>query len=233
MRTALVFYQQLMRGPSGYLVDSLGLRILRHGIAISLSVLMGFLAWSLVPHSSKPQSLQLTPVAMPQLINAQDMAGEIASSHLFGMDSAETADAGPPPAAMATIVVEGIIYSEDQDMALAILNVNGKSEMLKVGDILSDGEKLLALAPEAVQIGNGGFKRVVELERHFGNPGPNGIQLAGVPGLTPTYTDPFPNSSRSNFVGTSYVPILRAPDLSAASDNPLAQMQSLRQQLIH
>jgi hypothetical protein len=135
-----------------------------------------------------------------------------------------SADASAAPVA-ANISIEGVIYSDDPKSALAVLKVDDKSDIYKIGDTLPDGEKLLAIAPTAVQLGGKGAPRVIELQEDFGGGG-SWMQLAGVPGRP----DPFPGMHNST-AQPGYASALKPVVLSSDSDT-LSQLRSLRQQLI-
>ena len=127
----------------------------------------------------------------------------------------------------ASITVQGLFYSEDKDMAWAILDVDGKSGIFKAGDTLPDGEHLAAVGLNAIQIANGPVLRVVEMAQTFGPS--SGIQLEGAPNLY-AQQDAFPGQMPPS-TAAPVVQRLRTVSLPQTND-PISQLQSLRQQLI-
>gem|GEM_PF-4966420 len=213
-----------MRGRR-YLVDFLGSSYPSHLISGVLGIFAVGIIWSMLPHKA------VTPGALPHgapppHIDASVVAQEIASSHIFGQDAAAESAIAAHPA--TDIKVDGIIYSDDKDSALAILDIDGKSDIFRVGDTLPDGEKILALAPTAVQLGSPGNPRVIEMQAQFGDSGSgidSGILAAAGPGMTGS-GNPFPGMAPA-----LPRPALRPVELAQDAD-PLSQLRSLRQQLI-
>jgi hypothetical protein len=214
-----VLHQSLQLKTRRYLVDFLVSVHPSHIASCVLGITAALILWSMLPH--KPQATQeVQAVAYEAQPDPVVMAQQVAMAHLFGQDV--TTDAAAAPVA-ANISVEGVIYSDDKDSALAVLKVNDKSDVYKVGDTLPDGEKLLAIAPTAVQLGGPGASRVIELQQDFGD-GASGLLLAGVPGRS----NPFPGMQTGQ---GAFAPVLKPVVLSPDSD-PLSQLRSLRQQLI-
>lgn len=209
-----------------YAVDFLGSAWLRHSVSVLLVVLSGLLMWTLVPSKSKsiPVAANTTTVSPRMSIGAS--AEKIATTHLFGQSPDANADAGPAVTA-ATITIQGLFYSDDKDMAWAILDVNGKSDIFKTGDTLPDGEKLVAVGVDAIQIANGPGMRVVEMAQTFGPA--SGIELGGVPNLY-ARQDSFPGQTPLS-TAAPVVPRMRTVSLPQGND-PIAQMRALREQLI-
>jgi hypothetical protein len=214
-----VLHQSLQLKTRRYLFDFLVWTNPSHIISGVLGITAALILWSMLPH--KPQTAkEVQTVAYEPQQDPAVMAQRVAMVHLFGQD----VTAAPAAAQVtANISVEGVIYSEDKDSALAVLKVNDKSDVYKVGDTLSDGEKLLAIAPTAVQLGSSGTPRVIELQQDFGD-GASGLLLAGMPGRS----NPFPGMQAGQ---GAYAPVLKPVVLSPDSD-PLSQLRSLRQQLI-
>lgn len=167
-----------------------------------------------------------TSVTTPSRVPITASAEKIATSHLFGQTGNADTDAGPTVAA-ASITVQGLFYSDDKDMAWAILEVNGKSDIFKAGDTLPDGEKLVAVGVDAIQIANGPGMRVVEMAQTF-SPA-SGIELDGVPNLY-ARQDSFPGHTPLS-TATPLVQRMRTVSLPQGND-PIAQMRALREQLI-
>jgi hypothetical protein len=146
-------------------------------------------------------------------------------AHLFGQGAGSASSA--VTATAVNITVEGIIYSEDRDSALAILKVDDHSDIFRIGDTLPDGEKLLAIAPTAVEVGDRSAPRVLAMQQDFGDGGaPLLAGIAGAPGRGDFLPD-----MKAMQQQAAYVPSLRPVLLSQNSD-PLSQLRSLRQQLI-
>lgn len=209
-----------------YAVDLLGSAWLRHGMSILFVAISGLLVWSLIPPKSRAAPSPVPPVMTAPHTSIAASAEKIADTHLFGQAAASALDAGPAVAA-ASITVQGLFYSEDKDMAWAILEVNGKSGFFKAGDTLPDGEKLAAVGMAAVQIANGPGLRVVEMAQTFG-PG-SGIQLDGAPNLY-ARQDSFPGQAPL----TTTAPVVQTMHTVTLpqGNDPIAQMRALREQLI-
>ena len=209
-----------------YAVDWLGSAWLRHGMSILFVAISGLLVWSLIPLKSRAAPSPVAPVMTAPHRSIAASAEKIADTHLFGQAATSALDAGPA-VADASITVQGLFYSDDKDMAWAILEVNGKSGIYKTGDALPDGEKLAAVGMAAVQIANGPGLRVVEMAQTFGPA--SGIQLDGAPNLY-ARQDPFPGQTP---MSTTPPPIqsMRTVSMPAGND-PIAQMRALREQLI-
>jgi type II secretory pathway component PulC len=194
-------------------------------INCALGIVAAVMLWSMLPHKPSVGPV-LTATATPPQPDPTVVAQEVAMAHLFGQDATTASSAAP--AAAANISVEGIIYSEDKDLALAILKMDGNSDIFRIGDTLPDGEKLLAIAPTAVEIGDHGAPRVLAMQQDFGDGG-GGSLLAGIDG-PPGRDNPFP-SMQATMAPAAYIPALR-PVLLSQNADPLSQLRSLRQQLI-
>lgn len=208
-----------------YAVDFLESPWLRHCVTVLLIALLGLLVWSLVP--SKPQAVAapVSPATVMSRLGTGASAERIATTHLFGQAATSM---GAGPAVTATLItVQGLFYSDDKDMAWAILDVNGKSGTFTAGDVLPDGEKLAAVGLNAVQIANGPGMRVVEMAQTFGPA--SGIQLEGAPEL---YAQQGSLSGQAS-LPTAPPPVqsMRTVSLPQGND-PIAQMRALREQLI-
>lgn len=209
-----------------YIVDFLGSSYLRHGVSGALVVCFGLLVWSMVPFKATSARLADTPVTVPTRISIGLSTERISTAHLFGQAVGSAIDAGPAVRA-ASITVQGLFSSDDKSMAWAILDVDGKSGIFKAGDTLPDGEKLAAVGVNAVQIANGPDLRVVEMAQSFGPA--SGIQLDGAPNLY-ARQDSFPGGPPLPAAAPA-VQSMRTVSLPQGND-PIAQMQALRQQLI-
>lgn len=224
--------QGLQPGPnlhmnrSLYIVDFFGSRHIRHGVVALLTVCAGLITWSMLPHKAKSAAVLAQAVTLPSHPNIGSTADKIATAHLFGQGAAEGIAAGPAVAS-ASITVQGLFYSPDQDMAWAILDADGKSGIFKAGDTLPDGERLAAVGMNAIQIGNGPMQRVVEMAQTFGPA--SGIRLDGLPDLY-ARQDSFPGQSTLS-TAAPVVQRLRTVSLPQTND-PIAQMRALREQLI-
>lgn len=207
-----------------YLVDLLTSGYPRRLITAALAIVTGLLTWSILLHRPV-NAVAVQGLAEQQTqTDPETLTQQIVTAHLFGQDAHDTAvTAAVNP---ANISIQGLIYSDDKDSALAILTVDGSTAFFRIGDKLADGETLLAIAPSAVELGNNGVTRVVELQQDFGNGA--GIGLAGDTGLIGPRRPSFPGAAGA---GAAYAPALRPVSISSNAD-PLAQLQSLRQQLI-
>jgi hypothetical protein len=210
-----------------YLVDFLQSKLLRHGLAALLAVCAGLIMWSMLPHAEKATPVMTQAVTPHTRMDIGSSVEKIAAAHLFGHRAADAVAAGPTVAA-ATIHVQGLFFSPDKDVARAILEVNGKSDVFKTGDTLPDGEKLAAIGMNAIQIANGPALRVVEMEQSFGNASA-GIALEGMPDLY-AQQDAFPGSMPAN-TAPPVVQRLR-PVVIPQTNDPISQLSALRQQLI-
>jgi type II secretory pathway component PulC len=212
----------------GYPIDLFRGAWVRHSIMLVLLVCVSVLAWSVFesfkPNITNPY-LQAAPHDLAMDVHAS--SERIAKSHLFGQNVSLMVNT--PSTSAANISVQGLIYSEDKDSALAILNMDGASAFFRIGDTLPDGETLLAIAPTAVELGNGAATRVIELQRASAAGGA-GIILAGDAGLIGQNRTLFPGETGTASQGV-YTPALRAVSIPSNAD-PLTQLQALRQQLI-
>lgn len=211
-----------------YLVDLILSNYFRHGVAAVLVLCAGAIIWSIFPHAAKASANVTQTVTGPSRASIGSSVEKIAAAHLFGQSAADAADA-PPAVAVATINVQGLFYSEDKDVARAILEIDGKTDVFKAGDTLPDGETLAAIGEDAVQIANGPVLRVVELPAKFGNAG-SGIQLEGMPDLY-AQQDSFPGSRALGRAAPPVVQRLRTVVIPQGGD-PISQMRALREQLI-
>jgi len=210
-----------------HLIDFPAADYLRHACACLLGTAAAFIVWSIFPHKSDPHAANVAHMPQPAMHDWNSVALHVSSAHLFGQDarSAIVAITANP----SNIMVQGLVYSDDKDSALAILSVDGNSGFFRIGDVLTDGETLLAIAPTAIQLGNGGMTRVIELQQDSGGRG-DGIMLAGDTGLSSPHRVLFPGEMPAASQAP-YAPALRTVSVSSTSD-PLSQLQSLRQQLI-
>jgi hypothetical protein len=207
-------------------IDLLASGPLRHGISCILLGVALLMVWSMIPHGIQAIASIGTTADIPTRPDPGTTVLRVESLHIFGQSATDATAA--PVAPLADIKVAGLIYSDDKDSALAILEVNGKSDFFKVGDTLPDGEKLTAIAPNAVQLNLGTAQRVIELPEQFNGPG-DGILLAGDTGLIPGESQ-FPGLALTSG-GETYKPALRAIAMPRGA-SPLDQLRSLRQQLI-
>ncbi|HEY1774506.1 MAG TPA: type II secretion system protein N [Gammaproteobacteria bacterium] len=174
--------------------------------------------WSMLPQKS------VVPVAVPPATPALQtdstvIAQQVASAHLFGTGTV-AASASPT---IADITVEGIIYSDEKDSALVVLKIDGNSNIFRVGDTLPDGEKVLALAPTAVQLGSPGSPRVIALQQYAGGDGSAPRFTGGAFGQGSAFTG-------MQIAGTP-AGYLKPVDIPLDAD-PMSQLRALRQQLI-
>lgn len=212
-------------GLDSYRFESFEPEHVSHAVSALLVVCAGLILWSMLPHKIKAVAAP-SQLAVPQNhVSTGFIAQQIAAAHLFGQDAASSVNSAPAATA-ANIIIQGLFYSEDKELARAILEVNGKSDVFKTGDRLPDGEKLAAIGVAAVQVANGPAIRVVELSQNIGNSSSD-IQLAGAPGL---YAQQDSFSQRLQTPLTPALPRLRPPTIPLG--DPISQMQSLRQQLI-
>lgn len=207
----------------GYLLDFLASVYPSYIVSGILAITAAVMLWPMLPHKQTALSTSNATVATPQP-DSIVIAQEVAMAHLFGQSA--SSEPSTVPTVAVNIVVEGIIYSEDRASALAILKVDDNSAIFRIGDVLPDGEKLLSIAPTAIEIGTQGTPRVLAMQQDFGDGG--GPLLAGVAGASGR-NDFFPDMKAPQ--PSTYVPSLRPVLLSQNSD-PLSQLRSLRQQLI-
>jgi hypothetical protein len=109
-------------------------------------------------------------------------------------------------------------------MELIVLNIEGSSNIFRIGDTLPDGEKVLALAPTAVQLGDPGVPRVIEMQQNFGGGDSRMLVAEGAntAGRGNSFSSMQPAASLS---GLKPLSLLQDADI-------LSQLRSLRQQLI-
>lgn len=211
-----------------YAIDFLASGALRHGVAVSLGAFAALIAWSIFPHPSKnPATTAAKPAAVQISKSARDSADKIAAIHLFGQSSVAATIASSVTA--ASIDIQGLFYSPDEDLARVILEVSGTTGVFKTGDTLPDGERVKAIGLNAVQIANGTSTREIALDERFGNAG-QGIQLTGMPELY-AHQDPFPGDPPLAGSPAPFVQRLQPVTLPQSAD-PIAQMRALRQQLV-
>jgi hypothetical protein len=210
-----------------YLVDFLQSKLLRHGVAVLLTLCAGLIIWSMVPHLVKATPIVGQAVTQHVRMDIGFSAEKIAAAHLFGQSAADAATT--PVVAAAAISIKGLFYSSDKDVARAILEINGKSDVFKTGDRLPNGERLAAIGMNAVQIANGLALRAVEMEQSFGNTG-SGIALEGMPNLY-ARQDSFPGSMPLTNTAAPVVQRLQPVTIPQTND-PISQLSALRQQLI-
>jgi hypothetical protein len=210
-----------------YIIDFLTQRYLRHGVAALLAVCAGSIIWSMFPYPAKALPIVTNTVTVQPRPGIGSTAEKIATAHLFGNAAVDAANTAPTVDAVQ-ISIEGLFYSTDTDMARAILDVGGKSGVFKTGDTLPDGEKLAAIGMNAVQIANGPALHEVELPQTFGNSNA-GIRLEGMPDLY-AQQDSFPGSR----LGNTAAPVVQRlqPVVMPQTNDPISQMQALREQLI-
>ena len=208
----------------GYLFDLIRSGAFRHGLSLLLLICASSLIWLMFPHRSRPVVVE--PSVAKTRLNISVIANRVATAHLFGTDVASAVNAEPMVSASA-ITIQGLFYSEDKDLAWAILEIDGKSGIFKSGDMLPDGERLAAVGISAIQVANGPALREVDMAQSFGPA--SGIQLQGAPDLY-AQQDPFPGQ-RLQPAATPMLPHLRPVSLPQTND-PISQLHALRQQLI-
>lgn len=235
-------------GPIGTWPGSQAEQWLRHGVEGALGLLTALLLasiWLARTHLNTATS----HVVAPTTVSTPDLANTIVAAHLFGQAVAHTS---APALTAQSISVNGIVYSTQADDSQAVLTVNGKTDLYKVGASLSDGEKLVAIDPGDIQLAVNGASRSLAISK-YGNADSEGpaayaallhgtglsapetnpalTTLPGVtslPALHPFVGLPSPLPT-SNFATAPRAPAIRIP----ATATPLEQLQLLRQQLIH
>ncbi|MGB9428891.1 MAG: type II secretion system protein N [Gammaproteobacteria bacterium] len=234
--------------PSGRWANSRADRWLRHTIESVLGMLIVVLLASFwAPHTRIVSRTPFSRSASSPVLAPAAMADKIVAAHLFGQVPAQTPAAAP---AAQSITVDGIVYAGAEDSE-AVLTLNGKTEIYKEGETLSDGEKITAIGPADVQLIDNGSTRRLTLA-HYGDPGSEGpaayaallhgtglnasatdSALTMLPGAAPVQpAEPFmplPSVSPADFVPVSSARVVQIP----ATATPLEQLQALRQQLIH
>ena len=205
-------------------LDFLATWPLRYVVNAGLLVVATLMVAAMIPRTSKTVISQ-PAVNLSSSRNLVETAQRVADAHLFGQLAMQ--DANGPAAPAMSIEVKGLLYSDDQTAALAILEMDGSSNAFKVGDTLPDGERLTGIAPTAIQLTQGLAQRVLELPEQSGSPA-DGISLAGDTGLIANAPFPGLNAPSSAQV---YRPALRAVSVPQSA-NPLDQLRALRQQLI-
>lgn len=209
----------------GYLFDFLVSRYPSHIVSGLLAIIAGMTLWSMLSHKTVAGSAPSAATVAPRPDSVR-IAQKVAMAHLFGQGL--NAEVSAAQAAAVNITVEGIIYSEDKESALAIMKLDGHSDIYRIGDSLPDGEKLLAIAPTAVEIGSQGAPRILTMQQDFGDGG-SGPLLAGI--VAAPGRDDFFQDTNTAPRPVAYAPSLR-PVLLSQNADPLSQLRSLRQQLI-
>lgn len=207
-----------------HVLDFLATWPIRYVVNTSLLIIAISIVAMMLPRSAKT-AISQPAVNLSSSRNIVAIAQRVADAHLFGQLPMQ--DGNGPAAPAMNIKVEGLLYSDDQTSALAILEVDGNSSAFKVGDTLADGERLTAIAPTAIQLTQGMVQRVLEMPEQFGGPG-DGISLGGDTGLIAKA--PFPGLAAPASAQV-YKPALRAVSVPQSA-NPLDQLRALRQQLI-
>ena len=199
------------------------LKIARWGVCACLSLGIGLILWSML--AAQPTTLTLqaatntpSPATGHQVVSAE----RIMAAHLFGEHEQDTDNSTVTQAAIITI--EGILYSPDPDTARAILTVDGRDGVFKVGDILTDREKITSITLSAVGIGT----RTINLEQRIWDLNTGTSRVMSGAGDYAATSDAR-QRIRSVIVA---IPSLNPVNIPVTSD-PVTQLQSLRQQLIH
>ncbi len=93
---------------------------------------------------------QQAPVT-PDKPSPEQLAGGIASRHLFGMPTPSLASAVPSARGLGGYALTGILFSDTETDSRILVSGSGGTSILAVGDSLPDGTRLLAVhAEEAV-----------------------------------------------------------------------------------
>ena len=177
-----------------------------------------------------------------------DRGNAIVAAHLFGQAPTLTSVSA---VAASSITVDGIVYSTQAEDSEAVLTLNAKTDIYKVGASLPDGEKVVAIDAGDVQLVANGTTRVLAMSKYGSadseGPAAYAALLHGT-GLSA----PEAGSASSAEVGVasaaSQQPFVTMPSLLPATNvftaqhaqpvripataTPLEQLQALRQQLI-
>lgn len=238
----------LQWSPSGHWQDSRAGRYLRHGTEGALSVLIVLvLVSSLEPHTrtSVPATVWHSS-SSPTLTDSGDA---IVAAHLFGQAATSTSVS---VVAASSITVDGIVYSTQADDSQAVLTLNAKTDIYKVGASLPDGEKVVAIDPSDVQLVANGASRRLAISKYgsadsegpaayaamlhgtgfsapeAGSAPPAEVGIASAASQQPFVTMP------SLLPATNFFTVQHAqPVRISATATPLEQLRSLRAQLIH
>lgn len=240
----------LLWSTSGYWQDGRAGRYLRHGIEGALSVLIVLLlVSSLEPHTRTSVPTVVWHSSASASPTLTDRGDAIVAAHLFGQAPTLTSMS---VVAASSITVDGIVYSTQADDSQVVLTLNTKTDIYKVGASLPDGEKVVAIDPDDVQLVANGASRRLAISKYgsadsegpaayaallhgtgISTPPTNSASAALLDGNSETATAPFvPVPSPLpvlNFAATPRAPPVRIP----ATATPLEQLQALRQQLIH
>lgn len=227
--------------------DSLAGQTVRHAIHAALLIMIALTLISLWPRKLFLSSTMAVPAA-PASVASATLADTIVAAHLFG----QTKAAVPKPSLAApSIRVVGIVYASQTQDSLAVLTLNGKTDVYKDGQTLPDGETVMAVSPTEIQLTENGVTRTLPLPR-YGEPeseGPaayaallhgTGLSTPETGSAAAMLTTAAPSEPMQPFAPVASVPMyssaagLRAPVVQIpASATPLEQLQLLRAQLIH
>lgn len=198
---------------------------LRYVVVAALSLIAAAIVTTMVPHAAMP-ALSSSHAEFPPSYDITVLTQHVADAHLFGqaVPQAQSADSAPT----LVITIEGLLYSDDPESALAILSVDDGSRSFKVGDTLPDGESLTAIGPAAILLTRGDTQRIIEISNQAGGL-KDGISLASANGLVPR-TPLFPGLVSSSGL-KSVQPGMHAVSL-LQNASPLEQLSNLRRQLI-
>lgn len=233
---------------SGYWQDSRAGRYLRHGIEGTLSVLIVLV---LVPSLEHHTRTSVPPVVQHSIASPTltDRGNAIVAAHLFGQAATLTSVS---VVAASSITVDGIVYSTQADDSEAVLTLNAKTDIYKVGASLPDGEKVVAIDPGDVQIVANGASRRLAISK-YGSADSEGPAAYAAMLHGTGFSAPEAGSTPSAEVGiasaASQQPFVTMPSLPPtrnvftapyaqpvripATATPLEQLRSLRAQLIH
>lgn len=138
---------------------------LRYMVIIALLALIATTGWQLM---QTPSSAAATPtlsgseqpVSRPgaSAPDAATLAKKIALRHLFGSVK-QSATAAPPVTkerSNSAVQLRGIIFAADQDLARAILALDGNQQSYRVGSLLNNGAKLTAIQANRVILARDG-----------------------------------------------------------------------------
>ncbi|MGH7241303.1 MAG: type II secretion system protein N [Candidatus Saccharimonadales bacterium] len=249
----LQWWPTWMWSTHGHWQDSRTGSYLRHGIEGALGVLIILLLASYWRPQTHAAAAIVPPASAKNTVVAPaDMANTIVTAHLFGQAPART------PALSSTtqsITVDGIVYAPQPQDSVALLTLDGKADLYKVGELLTDGEKIIAIDASDVQLAANGVIRRVALAQYGSadsvGPAAYAALLSGVGLSSPDSVDGRQNSpgalaeasvtdsAEQSFPSEAVRVMNGGPWSSAgivhisANATPLEELQALRAQLIH
>ncbi len=140
-------------------------------LVIAFAATAADLTWKLIPGASTPTAA-MPVAASPAAANAPDaqqLAGQIAARHLFGIASAQTAAAARPVQAPETrlrLTLRGVIANDDVHAARAIIaSANGEENSYAVGQEVPGGAKLSEIRADNVLLERSGRFEVLTMPK--------------------------------------------------------------------